>query len=65
MPDTLLDAEMATVNKTKSLPSWSLKTSERSKKKKKTKKKGTNENIFLIQCKGEVLTIKNSQAAES
>lgn len=62
MPDTLLDAETATVSKTKSLPSRNLKTSERSQKKKKNGKK---ENIFIIQCKGEVLTIKNSQAAES
>ena len=45
MPDTLLDAEMATVNKTKSLPSWSLKTSERSKKKKKKKK---NERKYIF-----------------
>lgn len=63
MPDTLLDAETATVSKTKSLPSRNLKTSERSQKKKK--KNGKKENIFIIQCKGEVLTIKNSQAAES
>lgn len=37
MPDTLLDAETATVSKTKSLPSRNLKTSEKSQKKKKKK----------------------------
>lgn len=52
MPDTLLDAETATVSKTKSLPSRNLKTSERSQKKKKKKRKERKHIYNTMQRRG-------------